>query len=372
MRAGHDVAIHSFACSGHETPRNTPLFAAPETGGVTNPTNQSDFARHLERFSADIVINQMPYDHMTGERIREFGQAASLGCLRNTLFSVRNNLDNFVRNKTPRMFHWLTLNGVGRAAFLALHRHRHAVDLRRILATYDRFVLFAPPNEAELAYFVPDYDPAKIALIPNSIPSVAVTIPEKQKRILWLARVAVHQKRADLVLPVWRCIAKALPDWTLDIVGDGPYLSEMRASAARQDVPRVIFHGRQPSKPFFERAAIFLMTSDFEGFPNTLIEAQSQGAVPVAVDSYPMVNALIDDGSNGVSVPQGDMTAFANAVIGLGHADARRASMAHAALRSAAEYTEARVVTRWQALLEEVQRERITRGSARSGLAVRS
>lgn len=352
--AGHHIGVYSFTRSGHAEIEKVNLFSVPEDGGVSTPANLQDFERCLVEFKPDFIINQMPYELQLGDRIRSFGKAMSLGCLRNTLYSVRNNLEQYMKSSVPRHVFPLVNNALGRAVLLAHHRRRHARDLRRILATYDRFVMFAEPNLEELAYFVPDHDPDVVALIPNSIPATAPVVPVKQKRILWLARVSVHQKRADLVLPMWRRIAPVLPDWSLDIVGDGPFLDQMRQQVAAEQLPRVVFHGRQPSMPFFERSAIFLMTSDFEGFPNTLIEAQSQGAVPVALNSYPMVEWLIENGKNGVLAPRGDVGALVDAVIELARSAELRGALAEGALASAARFTEANVSLKWLALIEEL------------------
>ena len=179
--------------------------------------------------------------------------------------------------------------------------------------------------------------------------------------------VQVHQAGADEVevrvqlpreqrerLATLSSLAVRLPDWHLDVVGDGDLLPALQAEAARTSVPRITFHGRQVSEPFFRRAAIFVMTSEFEGFPNTLVEAQSRGAIPVVFDSYPVARWLVDDGKNGVLAPTGDLVATEAALINLCQSPQRRTTMAQAALDAADRFTEARVAGKWQALLDEV------------------
>ena len=136
-------------------------------------------------------------------------------------------------------------NVIGRHALWLLHKMRHRADLKRILSTYDKFVMFGPPNLEELREFVPDYDRKKIALIPNSGPTVLEDVPVKEKRILWLGRLDYQQKRADLILPLWEILASALPDWQLDVVGDGPALEELKRESEDRAIERVSFHGRQ-------------------------------------------------------------------------------------------------------------------------------
>ena len=45
------------------------------------------------------------------------------------------------------------------------------------------------------------------------------------------------------------------------------------------------------------------MTSIWEGFPLTLVEAQHYGCVPLAYDSYAAVSDIIKNGYNGFIIP---------------------------------------------------------------------
>ncbi|TVS00479.1 MAG: glycosyltransferase [Rhodobacteraceae bacterium] len=350
---GHEISVFSFANDGHIDQPTCEVVGAPFAGGVAEPRNLDALAAHLQRFKPDVTINQMPYEHPIGTVLRQY-PAPALGCLRNTLYSVRNNLDAYAERSLPAAFVPLGKTALGHQLLLARHKRRHAADLRRILATYDRFVLFAEPNLEELRFFVPEFDLGSIVLIPNSIPDVAPEVPAKEKRILWLGRVTRTQKRADMILPLWERLAARLPDWEFDVVGDGDLGDALRREAAQKGIPRITFHGKQVSEPFFRRSAVFIMTSEFEGFPNTLVEAQSRGAVPVVFDSYPMASWLVSNDQNGALVKTGDLAAMEAAIMDLCTSPDKRERMAKAALISAEQFTEARVAGKWQSLLEEV------------------
>ncbi|MEX0450059.1 glycosyltransferase [Spiribacter sp. 221] len=351
---GLEVGVYSFETSGHMSEPPVPVYCAPAQGNLSNPSNLASLCDTLQAFSPAVVVNQMPYEHAITETVAASCNAARIGCLRNTLYSVRNNLEWYASRLLPSPLVQFAKNPLARSALLGLHRRRHARDLRRILSDYDRFVMFAEPNLDELEYFVPDYDPQKIALIPNSIERVAEHVPKKSKRILWLGRVSAHQKRADLILPLWHELSEALPDWTLDVVGDGPLRQFLEEQARVEGVPRVVFHGRQPSQPFFERAAIYLMTSDFEGFPNTLVEAQAQGAVPVAFDTYPMARWLVRSGDNGVLVPAQSYGEMVSRVIRVARSEEDLNTLARGALASAAAFSFDEVAVAWRLLLDDV------------------
>lgn len=62
----------------------------------------------------------------------------------------------------------------------------------------------------------------------------------------------------------------------------------------------VLFEGRQNPLSYYRRAAVFLMTSLFEGFGVTLTEAQQMGVVPMAMDSFEAVHDIINHRVSGI------------------------------------------------------------------------
>ena len=55
-----------------------------------------------------------------------------------------------------------------------------------------------------------------------------------------------------------------------------------------------------------------MMTSAFEGFPMTLVEAQQCGVVPVVMDSYLSLHDIVETGYNGIIVSNEDLTGYIN------------------------------------------------------------
>lgn len=355
---GHDVAAFSFAADGHESALPFKLFYGQGQGGQS-ADNLARLRCTLEQFKPDVVINQMPYEHAIGEVLKDSKRYLLLGCLRNTLYSVKGDLDGYISRSAPAGFARWFRNPLGRRLFLARHRRRHRADLERILAAYDYFVMFGQPNLEELEYFVPGYDRARVRLLPNSIPSVAAEVPEKEKRLLWLGRVAHAQKRAELILPLWERVSAKLTDWELDVVGDGPELPALKAESESRRLQRIHFHGRQVPDSYYKRAPIFFMTSAFEGFPNTLIEAQSFGSIPVVFDSYPVARWIVEDGRSGYLVPPFQVEAMAERIVLLA-GDPSRSQLAEQALESARRFHIDRVGQMWQALFEaEVRKDKM-------------
>jgi glycosyltransferase involved in cell wall biosynthesis len=101
----------------------------------------------------------------------------------------------------------------------------------------------------------------------------------QSNRVLWIARVC-PQKRPDRLV----AIAKQCPDLEFDIVG--PHYQDplsRKALADAQLLQNLTIHGplsREQVRMLLPKAACLLCTSDYEGFPNTFLEAWSH-ALPV-------------------------------------------------------------------------------------------
>lgn len=292
---GMDVGVYSFTTEGHYSPEFIDFEHADEKGLNFNAANNQKCLEMAERFQPDIIINQMPYD-IKGSLLTELKARQNtllLGCLRGSFFAVKNNLDTYRTTLLPSFAQPFFKHQLGYWMLLQIHKMKHGKDLKRILDTHDYYVLFGEPNRKEIQYFIGKYHDEKLAFIPNSIPSVLESVPVKEKRILWLSRVDYRQKHADLIVPLWKLIKDRLPEWEFDLVGGGGALEDIRKQVKEEKIERFNIYGKQKPDNYYSRSPIYLMTSSFEGFPNTLIEAQSFGSVPIVFDSYPMVREIV-------------------------------------------------------------------------------
>ena len=154
---GHQTHVYSYEEEGHAKQDVAKLHNACQSGRHKTKANNTKLQQLIIDIKPDVVINQMPYEREIGKAIASIHKNQRfllLGCLRNTLFSVKLNLESYLQSIAPKSLYPLLNNPIGRKIALEIHKSKHAKDLKFILDTYDYFVMFGPPNKKELKYFL--------------------------------------------------------------------------------------------------------------------------------------------------------------------------------------------------------------------------
>ena len=199
--------------------------------------------------------------------------------------------------------------------------NRHTVFAERLIYFFYRFANGAvfQTNGAKKCF--PKMLQRKSTVIPNPVmlkdPSLFSVYEDAEKSIVFCGRFEVVQKRQDIALEAFKVVHDKHPEYVLDFYGDGPDENAMKAYAQRLGLSGCVnFHGVSSNVlQDMARSELFMMSSDYEGIPNVLLEALSIGMPCVSTDCSPGgARMLIRDGDSGLIVPCGDAEALANAV----------------------------------------------------------
>ncbi len=136
-----------------------------------------------------------------------------------------------------------------------------------------------------------------------------VPYSERNNSIINIGRLN-RQKNQDLLIRSFSKVVKAHPELNLCIFGEGNLrndLQELINSLGLQD--KVTLCGSVPNAAEKNRSArLFVMSSDYEGFPNALVEAMVNGIPSICTDFDSGVAAeLIENGVNGWLVKVNDI-----------------------------------------------------------------
>lgn len=149
----------------------------------------------------------------------------------------------------------------------------------------------------------------RLVAIPNAMPDVEESLrawPERSPpRIVMVARMAWQKDHATLL----RALAPLTDlDWQLELIGDGPLLSSVEALAASLGIAsRIRFAGfRQDVAERLADGQIFVLASNWEGFPRSILEAMRAG-LPVIASDVGGVRESVRNGETGFVVPRANV-----------------------------------------------------------------
>ncbi len=194
---------------------------------------------------------------------------------------------------------------------------------RRLYPRADRVAVNARALVAAVERHYPGTE-GRISVLPNPTDFDAIdrraeepparVRPEAGPLIIAVGRVR-PEKRYDLMIDAVERVRKRHPA-TLWICGDGPRLQAIRMLVRRRGLEGSVRLLDYCSNPYalLRQADLFLLTSDFEGLPNALIEAQGLGLPAVSTRCEFGPEEIIEDGRTGLLAPVGDAEALAEAI----------------------------------------------------------
>lgn len=175
-----------------------------------------------------------------------------------------------------------------------------------------------------------------------------------QKKVVAMGRIA-PQKGFDLLLKSWLLVEKEVEDWSLEIVcGYGDYQA-LEAEARAMGCRRVTCSG--PTRDVegkMSSAALFALSSRFEGFGLVLTEANACSVPAVSYDCPFGPGEIISDGVDGLLVEPENTEQFAERLLTLMKDDALRAEMGRLAYESSKRFAIDKIVKQWVELIESL------------------
>lgn len=235
--------------------------------------------------------------------------------------------------------------------------------LRRVLYPFATGFVFQTDEAA--AYFSKPIQ-RRGTVLPNPLDTSRIPAPfsgERKQNIVSAGRLE-KQKNFPLLIRAFSIFHKAHPNYTLTIYGEGTERDALTALAASLNVSDAVQLPGQTKTlgQDMNDAAMFVLSSDFEGMPNVLIEAMAAGLPCVATDcSAGGCRALIEDHENGLLTKVGDCDALANAMATLADDSALAAALGENAQRIRERLDENLVAEQWKSYLERAIKQKTKR-----------
>lgn len=134
--------------------------------------------------------------------------------------------------------------------------------------------------------------------------------------IVLIASRFVREKNIGLALAAFREMRIRFPRTGLVVAGAGPEEQRLKSEVERLELTESVrFEGwLHDLASYLKTADLFLLTSNFEGYSMSVVEAAAAG-LPVVMTDVGVAGDLIRDGETGWVVPVGDAHAVARALV---------------------------------------------------------
>ena len=219
----------------------------------------------------------------------------------------------------------------------------------RLVRKFDRFVVLTH-EDREMWGEMPG-----IRVIPNAANFIAEKYSDcTAKRVIAVGRLD-YQKSFDRLIQVWEKVHQQMPDWRLDIFGQGEWQEMLQGMIDERRLQETVkLNG--PTKNIgqeYSESSMIVMSSHYEGFPMVMIEAMACGLPAVSFDFKCGPRDIIKEGENGLVVKDGDIDGLAKTMMTLMRDDELRRKMGENAKRVVETFSEAKVMDKWVRLYEE-------------------
>lgn len=231
---------------------------------------------------------------------------------------------------------------------------------RRAYQFSDRVCLLSESYKDTFCHFSGVNDRRKLLAMPNPLSFVTnfseKDLNDKRPVALVVGRLSEYEKRISTIISVWGKFEKRYPEsvWRLKIVGDGMSLADYKRQAKALGLQKCSFEGLHNPIPYYQESKLFLMTSAFEGFPMTLVEAQQYGCVPIAMNSFSSLCEIITHERNGMVVEYGNEKQFLSAMEMLMGSPEVLQGLAVTALKDCQRFSQDAICSQWENTIKEI------------------
>ena len=222
----------------------------------------------------------------------------------------------------------------------------------RLLKKIDLITVLLPEYQSWHAQEISE----KIKVLPNAVsevPQSVLNAAEREHIVVSVGRLA-SVKRHETLLRAWQIISKEHPSWKLRIYGDGPLKGYLLSLIQELGLTSAELCGHTPQiGAVYLRGKILAHPSQFEGFPLAVTEALASGMPVVGFSDCSGLNTLVEDGVNGILVPETEdrVSSFASALSNLMAQESKISALSKNGPSSMKQYSPDDVYTTWENIL---------------------
>ncbi len=187
----------------------------------------------------------------------------------------------------------------------------------------------------------------KACVIGNPLSADLAPVYEGERRKSIVTAGRLHPvKNQHMMIAAFKRFSQQFPDYSLHFYGKGALEAELKQAAEQLGLSEaVIFHGfSEHVDRDIRESSIFVLSSNYEGVSNSMVEALALG-LPVIATDCPIggCRTYIEPEVNGLLVPVGDTEAMTEAMCRLAGDDELRRRMSQNAAKVREQYSVAKI-----------------------------
>jgi glycosyltransferase involved in cell wall biosynthesis len=236
---------------------------------------------------------------------------------------------------------------------LPSHRPLLRAGIRQHYPSLDVLAVLTDSDLRDYAELFPSGGPHMVRM-PNAVPEIEGGRSDPAAKTVIAAGRLTRQKGFDQLIPAWAPVARAHPDWTLQIFGEGPEREHLTELIEEHGVKgSVQLRGRTERLGHeFALSSVFVLSSRREGLPMVILEAMSKGLPVVAFDCPTGPREIVVNDHNGVLVANSEVAALTQALLDVIGDDEQRVRLGKGALETAGRYDMDVIGRTWADLIE--------------------
>ncbi len=360
IEKGHKVYYYAVDKTEEDIMNGVPQYYCINHHNITSKENTEHLSDLIKRLGITVIVNHSGFHNKIQQLLAAVKQPGVLlitehhNCIKCLYDNYRRILTN-----TYGQHKWFPVinNKLSWFFLKQLFKYRFTKTLRYVLQVSDKLVLLSEAFKKDLEFFSSNIPWDKVTAISNPAPFEVQNgvLDKKENRLLFIGVLKTNQKRVERLIEIWETLSKQFLDWHIDILGEGPEKKMLEDSFKAKGLERYQFHGFKDPRPFLEKAKVFLLTSDFEGFGMVLVESQAYGVVPVAFNCFASVHEIIEHSHNGILIEPYNMFNYTQELALLMTDENKRIAIAQNGMITVQKFSLDKIIGNWEQLFSNIR-----------------
>ncbi len=196
----------------------------------------------------------------------------------------------------------------------------------------------------------------KIKVIPNYLSDefISNNKVKKEKKIITISRLE-KQKNIPLLINAFSNLNNKYKDYKLVIIGSGKEKEKILKLINKKNLNnRIIIKDKSNNiKEELLSSTLFVLTSNYEGMPNSLLEAMACSLPVITTNSTEALNTIIDNNINGIIIEKNNSNELTNKIEYLLENKKVRENLSKEASKIKDKYNKELIIKKWEEIIKE-------------------